>query len=181
MKRNILSFGLISGLVLIIFILLLTFVGKSFQNATVGYTFMVIAFSFIYVGIRNFRDKYNSGVISFGKALRIGLGIALIGSTVYVITWLIAYYGFMPDFMDHYVAGMIKQARAEGLTGAALDKKIAGIKQMGEWYKNPGFVVLTTYAEILPVGIVISLFAALILKRKSPGASYLRQTSPQHA
>jgi len=164
MKKTILSFGLISGLILGIFIVVITLLNKG--NEVWGYSAMVIAFSFIYAGVRNYRDKYNTGLIGFGKAFRIGLGIALIGSTMYVIFWCIDFYCFIPDFMEKYAAVLIKQAHDNGLTGAALDKKLAGIKQMAELYKNPVMVVLFTYAEVLPVGIIISLLTALILRRK---------------
>ncbi|HXB07843.1 MAG TPA: DUF4199 domain-containing protein [Puia sp.] len=165
MKKTIFVFGGIASLVLLLFI-----VGFSVFNwgsATVGYSAMVIAFSFIYVGVRNFREKYNGGTISFGKALRIGLGIALIGSTAYVIAWMIDYTWFIPDFMERYSTMLIKQAQASGLSGEKLAKKVAGINQMKDLYKSPIIVVLYTYLEILPVGIVIALFAALILKRKT--------------
>jgi hypothetical protein len=167
MKRTILSFGLIAGFILGIFILLLS-LGKA-GNAVWGYSSMIVAFSFIYVGIRNYREKYNDGIISFGKAMRIGLGITLIGSTMYVLIWMIAFYCFIPDFMDKYAATMVKTAQDSGLTGAALDKKLAGIKQMQESYKSPVFVFFFTYLEVAPVGIVISLIASLILRRRQVG------------
>ena len=165
MKKTILVFGGISGLVLGLFILFITLLHTG--NAIWGYSAQVLAFSFIYAAVRSYRDKYNNGSIGFGKAFRIGLGITLIAATAYVLIWCIDFYCFMPDFMDKYAATLIKQAQAT-LSGDALEKKIAGVRQMADLYKNPVMVVLFTYAEVLPVGILISLLTALILKRKTP-------------
>jgi hypothetical protein len=33
-------------------------------------------------------------------------------------------------------------------------------------YENPLFVVLITYSEVLPVGLVVAFISSLILKRK---------------
>jgi hypothetical protein len=171
MKRNILVFGGIAGLILAVLTIVTTMLCANNPNydanEVVGYSGMIIAFSFIYVGIRNYRDRYQGGIIGFGKALRIGLGITLIASSFYVLAWLIEYYFFIPDFMDKYAAHMIREARNSGLTAAELNQRIARIDQMGKWYRNPLFVVLLTYLEVVPVGIVISLITALIIRRKT--------------
>jgi hypothetical protein len=166
MKKTILVFGGISSLVLGLFILFISLFHTG--NAIWGYSSMILAFSFIYAGVRNYRDKYNDGLVSFGKAFRIGLGITLMASTAYVLIWCIDFYCFIPDFMEKYAASLTKQAHESGLTGVALQKKLAGINQMNDLYKNPVMVVLFTYAEVLPVGIAISLLTALILRRKTP-------------
>jgi len=132
----------------------------------VGYASMLLAFSLIFVAIIRFRDKYNGGAISFGKAFRIGLYITLIASTIYVVTWLVDYYVFIPDFADKYAAAAIDKLKA---AGASAEKIAATAKEMDnfkELYKNPIMVILFTYLEILPVGLLLSLVAALILKRK---------------
>jgi hypothetical protein len=131
-----------------------------------GYSAMVIAFSFIFVGTRNFLDKYNAGVVSFGKAFLIGFDISLIGSTIYVGSWLIEYYCLMPDFMDKYSAAFIEKAQHSGLCPAALQKRLESINNMSRMYKNPVMTVLMTYLEVLPVGVVISLITALVVRRK---------------
>lgn len=170
MKKNILVFGLVSGLILGVFIFSFNFISQHvhghIDNEIVGYSAMIIAFSFIYVGTRNFRDKYNGGVVNFGKAFLVGLGISLIGSTIYVGSWLIEYYCFMPDFMDKYSAALIQKAQHSGLSPEALQKRLESINSMSQLYKNPLMVVLMTYVEVLPVGIVISLITALILRRR---------------
>jgi len=139
-------------------------------NMVMGFTLMILAFSFIFVGIKNYRDKFNQGVISFGKAFKIGILIAFIASSIYVITWLIAYYGFIPDFMEKYAAHVIDQARAAGKTTVEINQQIAEMQDYKEMYKTPIGVILLTYMEILPVGIIITLLSALILKRKQATA-----------
>ncbi len=133
----------------------------------IGYATMLIAFAFIFVGIKNYRDKYNNGVITFGKAFKVGLFIALISSTFYVITWLVEYYAFMPDFMEKYSEHVLNQAKTSGASAAELAKQTEEMQGYKEMYKNPIFVILLTYMEILPLGLVISLIAAAVFRKKA--------------
>jgi len=170
MKKNILIFGLISGLIVsgLISITAICYNKNDFEgNMVLGFTVMILAFVFVFVGIKNYRDKFNNGYITFGKALQIGLSISFIASTMYVITWLIVYYNFMPNFMEVMTAQSIEKIKLnKELTSAEMTEQIAGINNMKDLYKSPIMVVLLTYTEIFPVGIVITLISALILKRK---------------
>jgi len=177
MKKNIFVFGTISG------IIVSTFMGVSMAvmsggsgethggrgSMIIGYSAMAVAFSFIFVGIRNYRDKQNGGSLTFGKGFLLGLMISLVASTIYVITWAVEFHFFMPDFMDKYSAIQVKQLHESGISGAALDKALKSIESASYNYKNnPFFFAMYTYMEILPVGILITLISALILKRKAP-------------
>lgn len=171
MRKNILTFGVIAGLIVSILMVITMGVCHSSDNfgegsMVWGYASMIIAFAFIFVAIKNFRDKYNGGVISFGKAFTIGLFISLIASTFYVVTWLIYYYNFIPDFMDKYAAVMLKKAAEKGASAAELQSKTAEMDAMKQMYKNPLWVIAFTYIEILPVGIIVAVISSLILKRK---------------
>lgn len=167
MKRTVLIFGAIAGAIVSTFMAIIIATGcdDSASGYVIGYSSMIIAFAFLFVGVKSYRDRYNQGVITFGKAFLVGLYITLVVSTIYVIAWMIDYHYFIPDFMDKYSAVMIDKARHSGVTQVVLDKKIAEINSMKEMYKNPIFVALITYTEILPVGIVIALITALILRR----------------
>ena len=90
----------------------------------------------------------------------------MIASTIYVLAWLVDYYLFVPDFMDKYAAFVLKEAKADGLSASEITEKTNEMESYKEMYKNPLLVVLLTYAEILPVGLIVSLISALILKRK---------------
>ncbi|MEO7307221.1 MAG: DUF4199 domain-containing protein [Ferruginibacter sp.] len=172
MKKVILVYGIIAGLIVTGMMALSTgyFCAKGdFEGGMIyGYSAMIIAFSMIFVGVKSFRDKHNGGKINFGKAFKVGFFISLIASTIYVIGWLINYYFFMPDFMDKYAAAMLTKAKSSGISADELTKKTAGMVQMKEWYKNPLFVILMTYVEILPVALVATLISALVLKRTTP-------------
>lgn len=76
----------------------------------------------IFVAIKNYRDKYNNGTISFGKAFKIGLYVSLIASTMYVVVWMIDYYLFIPDFMDRYAEHMLQESKAKGASEVELQK-----------------------------------------------------------
>jgi hypothetical protein len=171
MKKTILVCGIISGLIVSLvlsFSTVLSPSGEYFENGMLlGFGSMILAFSLIFVGIKNYRDKQAGGMISFGKAFQIGALIALIGSTLYVLTWLVIYYNFLPDFWEKYAASEMKHLAASGATQEELTKHEADMIRYGEMYKNPVFTALFTHMEILPLGLVISLIAALIMKRKS--------------
>lgn len=175
MKKNILIYGLISGLVVCIpMIIMVNTISAckgnvdSTTSMLVGYASMLIAFSMVFVGVRNYRDKYNGGVISFGKAFQVGIFIVLIASTMYVGAWLIDNYFFMPDFAENYSAHMIEKAKASGASPAEIAKKTQEMADFVKMYSNPFFKIMMTYAEILPVGIVVTLISSFILKRNTP-------------
>jgi len=169
MKKNVLVFGLVSGIIITVmmfFAVSMCYNDPDFEpNMILGYAAMLAAFSFIFIGIKNYRDKYNDGVISFGRAFRIGLFITLIASTMYVVGWLIDYYFFVPDFMDKYIQHVLTNAEREGATAAELAQQAKDMADYKELYKNPVMVILITYSEVLPIGLIVTLISALILKK----------------
>lgn len=131
-------------------------------NDVVGYATMVVIFSLIFFGVRSYRNKHLHGLISFGKAFKIGFWIALISSTMYVVVWLFYYYLFVPDFIDIYTQHVLSNCT----TASDFSTKTAEMANFKEMYKNPVFVILITFSEILPVGLVVTLVSALMLKKK---------------
>ena len=175
MKKIVIVCGLIAGGIETAMLVVMTVLMRGNENyhgsLVLGYATMLLAFSLVFVGVKNFRDKYNEGVIGFGKAFKIGLYITLIASTIYVLVWLVDYYVFVPDYLDRYASQIIQQAKSTGATASEIDKQTQQLATYKEMYKNPLFVVLLTYAEILPVGLLVSLITALILKRKKAKAN----------
>lgn len=170
MKRIVLTYGLISGVLIATFTvcsIAYCYASKSFEgNMLLGYAAMILAFSLVFVGVKNFRDKDGGGKISFGNAFKIGLYIALIASSIYVLAWLIDYYVFIPDFLEKFSEYGLEKIKANGASQAEIASKAAEMEGYKKMYSNPLGVIFLTYMEILPVGLVVSLISALILKRK---------------
>lgn len=170
MKKIVIVCGSIAGL--IVSAVLVTTVAMSSRSGKIeggmllGYATMIIAFSLIFVGIKNYRDKFNNGIISFGKAFKTGLFITLIASTIYVIVWLVCYYYFIPDFGEKMAANMLDKLKAGGAGEAEIAKQTKDMARFNEMYKNPFFNALITYTEIIPVGLIVTLISSFILKRK---------------
>lgn len=170
MKKTVLTFGLISGALMAIFMFAtMPFIDKiGFDKGLiVGYTNIVLAFILVFFGIRSYRENVGGGAITFGRALAIGILIVVISSVCYVIAWLILYYNFMPDFFDKYAAHAIEKARASGASLEAIQAQTQEMDQMKQLVKNPFFHALFVFLEPFPVGLVIALVSALILRKKS--------------
>lgn len=171
MKKTIIKYGLIAGAIVASFMVYASIqMNKTdFQPSMVlGYAGMLIAYTFVFLGIKKYRDDQNGGVLSFGEGLKVGMLISLIAATIYVGVWLIEYYCFFPDFMEKFSAMSIKNLDKATMSAAEIKAKIEEINMFKEWYKNPIMVILLTYAEILiPIGLLVPVISALILKRKA--------------
>ena len=171
MTKKVIVYGSLSGLIIATLMTISTAIYTSsgnFENGMLyGYASMIIAFSLIFVGIKNVRDKDNNGIISFGKAFKIGLFITLIASTIYVVTWLVNYYYFLPDFLEKYTAHVLEKLKSSGASTEEIAKQTKEMVSFAELYKNPFFNALMTYAEILPVGLIVTLISSIILKKKA--------------
>ncbi len=132
-----------------------------------GYASMVIAFSVIFFAIRRYRDAHLGGIITFGQGLRIGLFITIIASIIYVVAWLVLSGWLYPDFMEDYAQHVMEQLQASGATEQEISAQQAKMNQFIEWYKNPVFKAGMTFIEPLPVGVILTILAALILKKSN--------------
>lgn len=167
MIRTILTYGLISGVVIIggiIATLAVTGGHNSHSGEWLGYLIMLVALSSILVGVKQHRDQALGGVIRFFPALGVGLGIALVASLVYVAVWEVYLFATHYTFMDQYVAATLAAKRAAGVSGAAYAKVAAEMETMRRQYANPLIRCGMTFMEIFPVGLVIALVTAALLR-----------------
>ncbi len=161
MKRIILVYGLIAGTIVgSMFFITMPLYEKGIltmeNGELVGYSTMIVALSLIFFGIKSYRDNHLQGSITFGKALKVGLLITLIASLIYAITWEVI-YNTMTDFVTQMGDKYFEKLKAEGSTQAEIDEYKA-------IYENPFIRFAMTLMEIAPVGILISLLSAGLLR-----------------
>ena len=165
MKKITLIFGSVIGLVLTansIIHMNMMYSNPNYKgNDAIGYATMVIVFSVIYFGVRNYRNKHLNGKIGFSKAFKTGALICFIASAYYVVFGLLYYYLFVPDFMDVYADFIIRNS-APG----EIEAKTAQMESFKEMSKNPLFLVLFSYFEVLPIGMIVALISAFMAKKK---------------
>lgn len=170
MKKTVLTFGLIGGVMISVLmggsLLLADRIGMG-HSMVLGYTIMVASFLLIYFGIRSYRDNNLGGQISFGRAFACGILIALIMSVCYVAMWEVLYFNFMPDFMDGYFAAEVQKVQSAGLDSATTAERVAAIQRSQELYRDPLVNIAYTFMEPLPVGLLITLISAALLRRKA--------------
>lgn len=161
-----LVYGGIGGLIPISIISASLFLDVSNHTNSVwlGYLVMLVALSLIFVGVKRYRDVECGGIIRFGRALGLGLGMAAVAGLIYAAGWelFIAASGY--DFMADYSNTMVEGMRSEGATQAAIDAKVAELQQMQQWYDNPAIRMAMIFAEIFPVGLLVALVSAALLR-----------------
>jgi hypothetical protein len=182
LKKIILTFGLISGLMMSVLmgvsLLLASKIGSG-HSLALGYTIMVASFLLVYFGIRSYRDNVLAGQITFGRAFACGILITLVSSICYVVMWEILYFNFMPHFMDGYFAAQIHKVQSAGLDSAMTAARVAAIQHSQQLYQNPFVNAAYTIMEPLPVGLLITLISAALLRRQGSSSERLNEAGPQ--
>jgi hypothetical protein len=168
MQRIILIYGLIAGLVVAVpmvwLMIVLTEETAPENGALYGYLTMIAALTAVFLGIKHYRDRVLGGVIGFVPALMVGLSISAVASLVYVVGWEIslAFSGF--DFAEAYSRMMLEAAQTRGASEAQLAEVRADAETFGRMYANPLFRLPITFIEMFPIGILISLVSAALLR-----------------
>jgi hypothetical protein len=169
MKRIVLTYGAINAAIMACMFTIATIFREQigFENAMIfGYVNIILGSSMIYFAIASYK-KNNGGEISFGKAFKIGLFLALIAGAVYATIWLILINTVMSNFCEEvhkYTMDNLQKAHASAEKIAEAKKEMDMVNYI---MKNPPLLFLEAmFAECFPVGLLISLISAAILRTK---------------
>ena len=169
MGRHILKYGAIAGLIMgaVLFGTWMSLQGRMPHGAlgmALGYASMLVALSAVFVGIKRHRDADRGGVIRFWPAFGMGLAISLIASVCYVLAWEAVQAVLDMDFATSYATSVIEQQKAKGIDPATLARLTADMERFKVQYADPLFRLPMTFIEIFPVGVLVSLVSAALLR-----------------
>ena len=168
MLRYIVTYGVIAGVVVGVPLsaMTLTMSGHAMMSygMLIGYLTMLIALSAVFLAIKRHRDVDLGGVIKFWPALMLGLGVSAVAGVIYVIAWEVSCAVAHADFAGAYARAMIAEQEAKGVSGVALARFKAEMDQFKVQYANPLWRWPETFAEIFPVGVIVSLVSAGLLR-----------------
>ena len=168
MKNTVIKYGLyalLSGFVLFGLPFLLGMGADFDYGELIGYTSMIISLLFVYFGIKHYRDKVNDGKVSIGKAIGIGMLIALFSAVGVAFFDYIYTTQINPDFVSDYIEYSLTKMEASLSPAEFKTESAKLIKQMDE-YGSPGFMAFMMFATVTILGFIISLISGLILQRK---------------
>ncbi len=161
--RNSIITGIILGLTLIIFDLLLYIFNAPFKSPLRYSTVLIIA-GFIIYGTITFRDKHNNGFITYGRCFLSGFLIALYGGILFAI-----YNYLFIKFFDHSIItkmiAIAQQAVADKMPNLD-EEKIEEVVQMQKKFMTPFFLSLGALFNSIVWGVIMSLIISIFVKKE---------------
>jgi uncharacterized membrane protein (DUF106 family) len=159
-----LNYGLILGAVSVIFAFMLYTLDMHYQGgaAVIGVS-LLLSIVVIVIGMIQFK-KANNGYMSFGQALKIGVGIGLVGAIIGVIFNQLLINFIDPETMTKAMEYQREQMMATGLTTSQVDAQM----EMAKKFSTPTMQIAFGLVGSLFFSFILSLIPALILKKSAP-------------
>ena len=163
MNSEALKMGLMMGGLLIAYMLVLHFAGLM-TSKPLGWISYALVLAGIYLGVKNYRDAFQGGYISFGQAFGMGFRIVLYASLLLTVYTYIYYKTF-----GHDTIGTLKDMMMNELAKSEVSESQA--EQVSEIYERwvfiPGALAIGSLLGTLFMGALLSLVNAAILKREN--------------
>ncbi|MCK5637173.1 MAG: DUF4199 domain-containing protein [Flavobacteriaceae bacterium] len=161
-KQIMLNYGLYSGIAAIIISVLNYAIGNVYEpHWWVMAVSIIVSIAIIILGIKSFKDS-NDGYLSIGEAIKIGVGIALIGGIIGAIYMLIFTNFIETDFYTR-MAEVSHQKLLDDYPDFS-DEQLEAAEAMAAKFQNPIMTGAFQLMGSLIFGLVISLVGGLILK-----------------
>ena len=157
-----LNYGLLLGGISVIFAIMLYSVDMHYQGGiAIMLISLVLSLAAVIFAMIQFR-KANNGFMTFGQALKIGVGVCLIGGIIGIIFNQIMSNVIDPDMMTK----AMEYQRNELLETTSMTmEQVDAQMEMGKKYSTPTIQIVIGLVFSLLAGFILSLVPALVLKK----------------
>lgn len=134
-----------------------------------GYAGIILSLLFVYFGMRQYRDRVNGGILSFGQGLKVGILITLLPSVMFALIDQVYSNLIDKDFYKNYYAAYEQRLKLQ----VPPDKYEAALRQLQSekaMFSNPLIQFGVMFLTVFLIGIIITVISALILRRKAKGS-----------
>ncbi|CAL2102943.1 conserved membrane protein of unknown function [Tenacibaculum sp. 190130A14a] len=160
-KSIILNYGLYLGLAGVLIHLTFYATGNlislGWLSGILGIIAMIV---FIVLGIKKFKND-NSGYLTFGQALKVGVGIAVISAVISTIYTLVFTNVIMPDFQEQ----MLEVQKQAWMDAGLNDEQIESSAEMTKKFQSPFISVPVSLVMAAFLGFVFSAISGAIMKK----------------
>ncbi len=170
MRKTVYRYGFLAALVIIVLSagsFLLTSKTLDYdRQEIIGYLTIFISMIFVFLGIKNFRDKVNNDALSFGEGLKVGVLIVLIPSVFFGLFALLYTEVINPSWGDQYYSHYIDSIK-DRLPPEEFATAVKKVEQEKKMFANPGLQFILMFLTVFVIGFIVSIISSLALRRKS--------------
>ncbi|WGH75860.1 DUF4199 domain-containing protein [Tenacibaculum tangerinum] len=160
-KNIILNYGLYLGIIGVFIHLAFyatgTLIEFGWLNGIIGFVAMI---ALIILGIKKFKAD-NNGFLTFGQALKVGVGIAVISAVISTIYTLLFTNVIEPDFQ----AQMMEIQQQAWIDAGMTDEQIEASEEMAKKFSSPVITVPLAIVVSAFFGFIISAIGGAIMKK----------------
>lgn len=136
---------------------------QDWRMGLINFALMIII---IALGIKKYKQS-NAGWLSFGQAVKVGVGIAIISAVIGIIYNLIFTNVIEPDFMNQ----LLEKQREIWTENNMTEEQIESAEGMFATFSSPAITSAISIVAAAFFGFIISAIAGAIMK-KSPEDQY---------
>ena len=166
LKSTIIQYGLIYGGLAVVFNIMLFIMDMHYQGGSLqqwtGLIIMVGSITFAQIAYR----KLNDGCLNLSEAIKVGLGVTLIGILIAVVYGWFQAIVLDPNQIEKATEFALNQAIDQN--PEMTDEMIAMSQEWIEWGSSPGISTAFALGFGLLFGSIVSLITGLFVKKSKP-------------
>jgi hypothetical protein len=159
--KTCLKYGLILGLVSIVFSVLIYMFDLTFATWTI-FPSLLLSVIVLFLLQRSYRDTYNNGFITYGKSLGVGVIIFIYASVIIAIYTYLLYTVIDPGMVDKQMAMAADKMVAKGIPEEAMDTAL----KMQEKMLKPWIITLMGIFTTVFYGFILSLISSIFVAKQ---------------